>query len=118
MGGGSSQRDPQSLHDSGRTPLARERVVHRPSLSADPTTSGASLVGPVVAAAPLQQAPQRRPHAEPSCVATLQRAFREDLLWRCPAASIHPLPGCTRQSGFSVVGVVEGALLQSTPLYP
>ena len=47
------------------------------------------------------------------------RAFREDLLLRCPAVSEHPLPGCTRRSGYSsVVGVVEGALLQSTPLYP
>ena len=94
-------------------------MVHRPPPPADPTTSGASLVGPLVAAAPLQQAPQRRPRAEPSCVATLQRAFREDPLLRCPAAYTHPLPGCTRRSGFSsVVGVMEGALLQSTPLYP
>ena len=58
-GVGSSQRDTQSLHDSGRPPLAREGVVRRPSPSADPTTSGASVVGPVVAAAPLQQVPQR-----------------------------------------------------------
>ena len=52
-GGGSSQRDPQSLHDSSRSPLAGEEVVRRPSPSTDPTTSGASVVGPVVAAAPL-----------------------------------------------------------------
>ena len=38
-------------------PLAREGVVRRPSPSTDPTTSGASVVGPVVAAAPLQQVP-------------------------------------------------------------
>ena len=45
--------------------------------------------------------------------------FRKDLLSRCPAASERPLPGCTRRSGCSsVVGVVEGALLQSMPLYP
>ena len=54
-------------------PVAREGVVHRPSPSADPTTSGTSMVGPVVAAAPLQQVPQRRPRVEPSRVATLQR---------------------------------------------
>ena len=53
MGGGSSQRDPQSLHDSGRPPLAREGVVRRPSPSTDPTTSDASVVGPVVVAAPI-----------------------------------------------------------------
>ena len=52
-GGGSSPRDPKSLHDSGRPPLAGEGVVRRPSPSTDPTTSGDSVVGPVVAAAPL-----------------------------------------------------------------
>ena len=47
-----------------------------------------------------------------SSVSSESRAFREDLLLRCPAASLHPLPGCTRRSGCSsVVGVVEGALL-------
>ena len=68
-GGGSSQRDPQSLHDSGCPPPAREGVVCRPSSSTDPTTSGASVVGPVVAAASLQQVPQRCPRAEPSLMA-------------------------------------------------
>ena len=62
-GGGSSQREPQSLNDSGRPPLAREGLVLKPP-PADPTTSGTSVVGPVVAAAPLQQVPQRRPRAE------------------------------------------------------
>ena len=70
-GGGLSQRDPQSLHDSSRPPLTRKGSVRRPSPSTDPTTSGASMVGPVVVAAPLQQVPQRRPRAEPSHVATL-----------------------------------------------
>ena len=72
-GGGSSQRVPQSLMTLIAPPLAGEGVVRRPSSSTDPTTSGASVVGPVVAAAPLQQVPQRRPRAEPSCVATFQR---------------------------------------------
>ena len=54
-----------------------------------------------------------------SSVSSESRAFREDLLLKCPAASAHPHPSCTRRSGrSSVVGVVEGALLQSTPLYP
>ena len=48
-GGGLSQRDPKSLHDSGRPPLAGEGVVRGPSPSTDPTTSGASVVGPIVA---------------------------------------------------------------------
>ena len=76
-GGGSSQRDIQSLHDSGRPPLARERVVRRPSTSADSTTSRAALVGPAVAAAPLQPVPPRRPCVEPLCVATLQHLLRK-----------------------------------------
>ena len=70
--GGSSQSDPQSLQDSSRPPLAGEGVVRRPSPSTDPSTSGASVVRPVVAAAPLQQVPPRRPRIEPSRVATLQ----------------------------------------------
>ena len=54
-----------------------------------------------------------------SSVSSESRAFQEDLLLRCSAASGHPLPACTRQSGYSsVVGVVEGALLQSMPLFP
>ena len=54
-----------------------------------------------------------------SSISSESRAFREDLLLRCPAASGHPLPTCTKSSGCSsVVGVVEGALLQSTPLFP
>ena len=120
--GGDSVRDTQSLHDSGRPPLAREGVVRRPSTN--PTTCGSSVVGPVVATAPLQQVPQRRPPADPSRVATLHRllrklAFRVALWLRCQAASEHPLPGCTRRSGCSsVVDVVEGTLLQSMPLYP
>ena len=48
-----------------------------------------------------------------SSISSEIRAFCEDLLLRCPAASAHPLPGCTRRSGcFSVVDDVEGALLQ------
>ena len=44
------------------------------------------MVGVVVAAAPLQQVPQRRPLAEPSRVATLQRLLRKSMLfcgWCC-----------------------------------
>ena len=40
-GGGSSQRDTQSLFDLGCPPLAGDGVVRRPSNSTDPTTSGA-----------------------------------------------------------------------------
>ena len=60
----------------GETPnlsmtLVREGVVRRPS-STDSSTSGTSVVGLVVAAAPLPLVPQRRPLSKPSRVATLQ----------------------------------------------
>ena len=63
--------------DSCRTPLAREGMVHRPSSSADPTTSHPALVGQSATAAPLQPLPPRRPPVEPSRVATLKRHFRK-----------------------------------------
>ena len=75
-------------------PLARG-VVRRPSTSTDPTTSGAALMGPVVAAAPLQQVPQRRPRAEPSRLATLQRLLRESGFSRGSAVE---MSGCVRKS--------------------
>ena len=93
-GGGSNQRDPQSLHDSGRSLLAREGVVHQPS-STDPTTSGTSVMEPVVAAAPLQRVPQWRPCAEPSHIATLQRLLRKSGFSRGSAVE---MSGCVRTS--------------------
>ena len=82
--------------DSGRTSLAREGVVRRPSTSADPTTSCPALVGQSASAAPLQPLPPRRPRAKPSHVATLKRHFRK--------------------SGFSgrAAGVLSGCLRSST----
>ena len=123
-GGGSGQRDTQSLHDSGRPLLARERVVRQPSTSTDPTTSRAALVGPAVAAAPLQSVPPRRPLAEPSRVVTLQRLLRKSGFLRGSAiemfgyvrtstSRLYQAKGCS-----SVVRVLEGALLQLTPLFP
>ena len=53
-----------------------------------------------------------------SSVSSESQAFREELRSRCPAASENPLHACTNRNGsLSVVGVMEGALLQSTPLY-
>ena len=76
-GCGSSQRDPKSLHDSGRPSLVGEELVCLPPPPADPTTSGAPLVGPDTSAAPLQPLPTGRPHAEPSRVTTLKRLLRK-----------------------------------------
>ena len=117
-GGGSSQRGSQSRHNSGRPPLAGEGVVRRHS-SSDPSTCGAAMWDWLL----------RQPHFHRfhngvyalnlhawrlSSVSSESRTFRNGLLSRCPVASEYPLLGCTRPSGCSsVVGVVEGALLQS-----
>ena len=74
--------------DSGRTPLAREGVVRRPSAST-------ALVGQSASAAPLQPLPPRRPRAEPSRVATLKHHFRKSF-FSGRAAGV--LSGCLRSS--------------------
>ena len=49
---------------------------------------------------------------------TESRAFQEELLESCQGSSGSPPLDCTSRDGrSSVVGVVEGALLQSTPLF-
>ena len=53
-----------------------------------------------------------------SSVTTESRAFREGLLESCQGSSeTLPLASTSRDGRSSVVGVVEGALLQSTPLF-
>ena len=122
-GRGSSQRDPKSLDDSGRPSLAGEGVVRRPPPPPNPTTAGTAAVGLAATTTTLQLVPRRCPRPEPSLVATLKRllrksAFREELRSRCPAASESPPHAYTSRNGsLSVVGVVEGASLQLTPLY-
>ena len=93
-GGGSGQRDSQSLHASGRPPLAGG-VGRQPSSSTDPSTSGTAVVGPVVAAAPLPPVPQRRPHAEPSRAPTRQYILRKSGFSRGSAIE---MSGCVRTS--------------------
>ena len=90
-----SQRDPQSLDDSSHSSLARKGVVRGPSPSADPTTSHAALVGQAVEATSLQPLPPRRPRAEPSRVATLQRILRKLSFSRRSALE---MSGCVRTS--------------------
>ena len=84
-----------SRDDSGRTPLAREGVVHGPASSTDPTTSRPALVGQSASAASLQPLPPRRPHVEPSCVATLKRHFRKSGF---SGRDTGVLAGCLRSS--------------------
>ena len=78
----------------GRTPLAREGVVRRPS-STDPTTARPSLMGQSALAASLQPLPPRRPRAEPSRVATLKRHFRKSGF---SGTAARVLSGCLRSS--------------------
>ena len=90
-----SQRDPKSLHDSGRPSLAGEGVVCGPPPPADPTTCGATSVGPAASAAPLKPLPPRRPRTEPSRVATLKRLLRKSGFSRGAALE---MSGCIRES--------------------
>ena len=101
--------------DSGRTPLAREGVVRRPSASADPT----SLLRQLHCNLFHQGVHALNLHAwRLSNVTSESRAFREGLLESCQGVSDPPPRASTSQGGrSSVVGVVEGALLQSTPLF-
>ena len=94
-GCGSSQRNPKSLHDSGQPSLVGKGVVCRPPPTADPTTSGATSVGPAASAAPLQPLPPGRPRAEPSLVATLKRRLRKSGFLRGAALE---MSGCVRDS--------------------
>ena len=117
------QRVLTSRDDSGRTPLAREGVVHRPSASTDPTTSRPALVGQS-ASQPHCNLFHQGVHAlnlhawRLSNVTFKSRAFREGLLESCQGVSDPPPRASTSRGGrSSVVGVVEWALLQSTPLF-
>ena len=81
------------------------------------------LAGTGCFGSPIATCSIRRPRAEPSRVATLKRHYRksgfsEGLLESCQGSSENLPLACTSRDGrSSVVGVVEGALLQSTPLY-
>ena len=70
-------------------------MVRRLTASTDPTSCHPALVGQSAAAAPLQSLPPRRPHVEPSRVATLKRHFRKSGFSGRAAAV---LSGCLRES--------------------
>ena len=109
--------------DSGRSSLAREGVVRRLAASSDSTPL----------ALPCWDKLLRQPHCSLfhqsvhalklhtwrlSSDTTESRAFREELLESCQGSSESPPLDCTSRDGrSSVVGVVEGALLQLTPLF-
>ena len=98
-------------------------MVRRPSASTDPTTSRPALVGQSASAASLQPLHQGvhalNLHAwRLSSVTSESQAFWEGLLESCQGVSDPPPRASTSRDGrSSVVGVMEGALLQSTPLF-
>ena len=128
-GGGSSQRVPQSLHESGLppppTPLWPKKEWFTDLLLLLTQPPFALPWWDRLLLQPHFNCFRQGVHAlnlhewRLSSVSSESRTFREDLLLRCPAASEHPLPVSTRGSGCSsVVDVVEGVLLRSTPLFP
>ena len=94
-GGGQSQRDPKSLHDSDRPPQAGEVLVRRPPPPADPTLSDTTSVGPSPTPTPLPAVPRRRPRSEPSRVETVKRLLRKSGLSR---RASRQLSRCVRES--------------------
>ena len=90
-GGGQSQRDPRSLHDSDHPPLAEEVLVRRPPPPADPTSSDTTSVGPPLTPTPLPSVP--RP--EPSRLETVKCIFRKSGLSR---RASRQLSRCVRES--------------------
>ena len=92
---GQSQRDPESLHDADRPPLAGEVVVRRPPPPTDPTSSGAASVGPPPTPTPLPSVPRRRPRPEPSRVETVKRLLQKSGLSRRASCL---LSRCVRES--------------------
>ena len=95
QGGGQSQRDPRSLHDSDCPPLAGKVLVRRPPPPADPIPSGTTTVGPPPTSTPLPSVPRRRPRPEPSRVETLKRLLQKSGLSR---RASRQLPLCVRES--------------------
>ena len=95
QGGGQSQRDPKSLHDSDRPPLAGEVLVRQPPPPADPTPPGTTTVGPPSAPTPLPSVPRRRPRPEPSRVETVKRLLRKSGLSKLTSRQ---LSLCVRES--------------------
>ena len=76
-GRGSSQRDPKSLHDSGRPSLAGEGVVCGPPPPADPITLVLPWWDWLLQPPHFNPFHQFHPRAEPSRVATLKHLLRK-----------------------------------------
>ena len=94
-GSGSGQRDPRSLDDPSRAPLAREGVVRGPTPSPNPTSTSIAAVGSTATPTPLPQVQRRRPRPEPSRVASLQRLLRKSGFSR---DGVREMSKCVRES--------------------
>ena len=94
-GSGAGQRDPKSLDDPRRTPLAREGMVCGPTPSPNPTSTSTAAVGLTAKSTPLPQVPRRCPCSEPSRVASLQRLLRKSGFSRDGAREVSD---CVRES--------------------
>ena len=108
-----------SCDDSGRTPLAREGVVRRLTTSTDPTTSRPALVGQSASAAHCNLFHQGVHALNLHAWRLSKRHFRKSGFSGRAAGvlSVCLRSSTSRDGRSSVVGVVEGALLQSTPLF-
>ena len=94
-GSGSGQRDPRSLDDPSRAPLAREGVVCGPTPSPNPTSTSTAAVGSTATPTPLPQVPRRRPRPESSRVASLKRLLRKSGFSR---EAVREMSKCVRES--------------------
>ena len=93
-GSGSGQRDPGSLNDPSRAPLAREGVVRGPTPSPNPAATSTPAVASTATPIPLPQVPRRHPRPEPSRVASLKRLLSKSGFSREGA---HEMSKCVRE---------------------
>ena len=110
--------------DSGSSSLGRQGLVRGSTAPADTSTSRSASVGRRRSPAPQRSTPPRRPRVETSRVATVKQLLRKTSFSRGAASD---MSRCVRESTSNVyqssglhfvIGVVDGALLQSVPLFP
>ena len=117
-------RQSRNCSMTGSSSLGRQGLVRGSTAPADASTSRSASVGRRHSPAPQRSThpgiPALKLHAwRLSSNSSESRAFREERRAICPDASVSPLRMSTSRSGLHfVIGVVDGALLQSTPLFP
>ena len=117
-------RQSRNCSMTGSSSLDRQGLVRGSTAPADASTSRSASVGRRHSPAPQRSThpgiPALKLHAwRLSSNSSESRAFREERRAICSDASVSPLRMSTSRSGLHfVIGVVDGALLQSTPLFP